>query len=1046
MNPALLLIAFGFAAQAHEPVDFLFDVRPILSEHCYTCHGPDDKARKADLRLDRPESFKKKLPSGAVLVSAGHPEESDLLQRLNSDDENEVMPPLAVKNPLSPQKVDIIRRWIAEGAALPEKSHWAFNSLAVVPIPAIGPAESARNPIDHFVIAKLARHGLRPSGEARRDILLRRLSLDLTGLPATPEEIAAFVADDSPDAFDRQVERLLVSPRYGERLANDWLDLARYADTYGYQSDVDRDMSPWRDWVIGAFNSNLPYDQFIEWQIAGDLLPAPSRDQYLATAFNRLHRQTNEGGSIEEEFRTEYVADRVHTFGTAFLGLTLECSRCHDHKYDPIQQPDYYKLSAFFNNIDESGLYSHFTRATPTPTLLMYPDGVEKRHDALVEESRELTRRYESELNLARQRAAAFPGTPEVPIVPPAPSDRFSFESQGTGPQTNGVNAARPARLVEAPETVEGRVGKGLKFSGDNSVQFPGMGVFRRTDPFSFSLWIRPTEQLDRAVILHRSRAWTDSGSRGYELLLDHGRLSFALIHFYPGNAIHVRGRSTLPLEKWSHLAVTYDGSSRAGGIALYLDGERVDAEVIRDNLYRDILHRGEWGDDTGGIELTLAGRFRDAGFRNGSIDELAIFPRELTALEVRRLSRPEGGDAIAATPQEWIAHQIARNDEPLSALRGELDRVRNAENDLVGGVREIMVMRELATRRPTYVLRRGVYDQPGQEVSPAAPEGIFPFSDDLPRNRAGLARWLVDRRNPLTARVVVNRIWRLHFGRGIVATQEDFGNQGQLPTHPELLDWLSGWLMNNDWDLKGLQRLIVTSATYRRSSQGDADSLSADPENRWMARGPKHRLSAEQIRDSALAVSGLLSGRLGGPSGKPYQPAGLWEESGTGKTYVQDKGEGLYRRSLYTFWRRTAPPPTMLTFDATSREVCTAKRETTATPLQSLVLLNDPQYLEAARVLAERLLKDATLNPAQKVSRAFLAVVGRPTTTREQAILEQLYAEQFADFQVRGGESAKYLAVGDSPRDTTLSADDHAALAVVVATCFNHDEFVIKR
>lgn len=1041
-----LLLTVSLLGAAPEPVDFLFDVRPILSEHCYACHGPDDKARKAGLRLDQPAAFRKNLDSGIPLIEAGAPEDSELMRRLITTDEAELMPPASVKNPLSPAQIDIIRRWLAQGAPLPEKSHWAFNTIGQVAVPPARGSDDRRNPIDNFVREKLHRKGLSPSAPATRETLLRRLSLDLTGLPATADEIDRFRNDIAPDAYEREVERLLASPRFGERLANDWVDLARYADTYGYQSDVDRDMSPWRDWVINAFNANLPYDQFINWQVAGDLLPNPTREQYLATAFNRLHRQTNEGGSIEEEFRTEYVADRVHTFGTAFLGLTLECSRCHDHKYDPIRQRDYYGLFAFFNNIDESGLYSHFTRATPTPTLLLYRGDDEQRHVELRAKLRELESRYQTVRAAAQSRVTVADVLSELPPPALSPQSHFAFDAEPGGPALNSADKDKPATLVEDPQVVEGRFGQALQFNGDNSVQLKGLGLFKRTDPFSFSLWLRPTEKQERGVVLHRSRAWTDSGSRGYELVLDQGRPSFALIHFYPGNALHVRAREEISLNAWTHLAVTYDGSSRAAGLAMYLNGRKLDLEVVRDHLTRDILHRGEWGDDTGGVELTLAGRFRDSGFRNGLIDELSIFDRALTSIEVRSLTLKGSDTPLVPTVVERIDYQVETRDPQLAAARAELKQVRDQENDLVGNVREIMVMNELPDRRPTFVLRRGVYNQPGEAVDPTPPEGILEFPAELPRNRAGLARWLTDHRNPLTARVVVNRIWRIHFGRGIVATQEDFGNQGQLPTHPELLDWLSARLIQSGWDLKDLHRLIVNSATYRQSSVPSPEALATDPENLWLSRGPKHRLSAEQIRDSALAISGLLSGQIGGPSAKPYQPAGLWEESGTGKTYVQDHGENLYRRSLYTFWRRTAPPPTMLTFDATSREVCTAKRETTATPLQSLVLLNDPQILEAARVLAQALMSQTELTPPQRIGRAFLMATGRSATPGELEVLQRLHDEQKAWFDSNPGEAEKYLASGEYPRNAALPAHELSALAVTVHACLNHDEFVMER
>ncbi|MBK9140143.1 MAG: DUF1553 domain-containing protein, partial [Verrucomicrobia bacterium] len=799
----------------------------------------------------------------------------------------------------------------------------------------------------------------------------------------------------------------------------------------------------WRDWVIAALNGNLPWDQFLTWQLAGDLLPNPTREQILATAFNRLHRQTNEGGSIEEEFRAEYVADRVHTFGTAMLGLTLECARCHDHKYDPISQRDYYRLAAFFNSIDESGLYSHFTRATPTPVLLLWPDGVESRHDEL---RRQIT---EAEARLRRLREGTVPpvemAAASTPVTLPPPVVSLSFESiadQRT-PNSGGTNLVE---LHDAPVLADGVVGRAMRFSGDNYAVVKGAGAFRRTDPFSFSLWLQPTEAQSRAVVFHGSRAWTDSGSRGYELVLDEGRPFFALIHFWPGNALAVRAREPLPLNQWTHLAVTYDGSSRAEGLRLYRNGRLVRADVVRDHLYKDIRHLAEWGDsDVGNVWLTLAGRFRDSGFKGGLLDEFLVFDTELTAAEVA-VAAAGGSLPPVLSPATLGEHQRIRGNAAYQQQLAELRRLREAEDELVTPVREIMVMRELPEPRPAHVLKRGAYDAPGERVERGTPETIFPLPADFPRNRLGLARWVTDPRNPLTARVAVNRIWKLHFGRGLVETTWDFGAQGQLPSHPELLDWLAQRFVDSGWDRKALHKLIVMSATYRQTSRATSELLGRDPDNRLLARGPKHRLAAEQIRDSALAASGLLNGKIGGPSVKPYQPAGVWEEAGTGKTYAQDKGDKLYRRSLYTFWRRTAPPPSMVTFDATSREVCTAKRETTATPLQALVLLNDAQFLEAARVLAERLLVAHGNHVSPLAADAFRTVIGRSPDDRELSILQRLYGEQLGWFRARPEAAAQYLGVGERRPDHSLPAPETAAATVLVSALMNHDEFVMKR
>ncbi|MFN0068301.1 MAG: DUF1553 domain-containing protein [Limisphaerales bacterium] len=1047
------------AAPAGDRVDFNAQIRPLLSDRCFACHGPDDAARKARLGLHTREGALKGGKSGDPALKPGDPSASPLLGRIVSTDPDEVMPPPESKLPaLTKEEIELLRRWIAEGAEY--RQHWAFEPLPeAVPVPEIrNPQSPIRNAIDAFVLARLEKEKLQPQPEATRETLLRRASLDLTGLPPTPAEITAFLADPSPDAYEQAVDRLLDSRHRGERLAGWWLDLARYADTYGYQADAEVDFSPWRDWVIAAFNDNLPYDDFLTWQLAGDLLPGAPREAVLATAFNRLHRQTNEGGSIEEEFRTEYVADRVNTVGTAMLGLTVECARCHDHKYDPVSQRDYYSLFAFFNSIDESGLYSHFTRATPTPTLPLWQGDQEREHAAVVGEIRAAEAALKAGEAAARERFKAWSAQQRaaglLPVLP-APVVSLSFESitNNVSPNASSTNAAE---LSDGPVLAAGRAGQAMRFSGDNAATVKHAAHFRRTDPFSFSLWVKPETQQPRAVVFHHSRAWTDSASRGYELVLDEGRPFFGLIHFWPGNALAVRAREPLATNAWSHLAVTYDGSSHASGLKLFVNGEPAEVETIRDSLTRDIIHRAEWGDgDAGNIHLTLAARFRDNGFKDGLIDEFQAFDAELTAAEISRLaattpSLPVGEGGLPSTihhsPFTDFSTYLARVDEPHRAAAANLRALRGQENRLSQDVREIMVMRELDERRPAHVLRRGAYDQPGDPVEPGVPEKLFAFPAGLPHNRLGLAEWLTDPRHPLTARVAVNHFWKLHFGRGLVPTVQDFGSQGRPPSHPELLDWLSRRFVDSGWDVKSLQRLIVTSATYRRASSAPAELTARDPENELLARGPRHRLSAEQIRDGALAASGLLVPKIGGPSVKPYQPAGVWEDAGTGKSYSQDKGDALHRRSLYTFWRRTAPPPNMLTFDAPTREVCTAKREVTGTPLQALVLLNDTQFIEAARVLAERLLREHPDRVEDRLDAAFLALTGRRPEPREREILRRLLDEQRAAFAADPAAAEKYLAHGERPRDASLPVAELAATTVLASAVMNHDEFVMKR
>jgi hypothetical protein len=1035
------------AQAAGERVSFNYQIRPLLSDRCFRCHGPDEKARKAKMRLDTPEGAYRALDDGWFVIKPGDPSRSFLVEKIFEADADEMMPPPESHLTLSDDERRLLVRWIEQGAAY--EPHWAF-----VPVPAAAsllPDAATGNPIDALVRARLAREQLGPQAPAEPAVLLRRLAFNLTGLPPTAAELDTFLADTAPGAYERAVARYLASPAYGERMAMDWLDLARYADTYGYQADVERDMSPWRDWVIRAFSRNLPYDRFLTWQLAGDLLPNATDEQRLATAFNRLHRQTNEGGSIEEEFRQEYVSDRVHTFGTAMLGLTLECARCHDHKFDPITQRDYYALGAFFNSIDESGLYSHFTNATPTPALPLWPADRREEHAAVEARIAALESRLAGIAREARPGFAAWRRTARV--TRPAPVVHLDFAAtpmpaaegdKDRSPRLADRVAPTPAHLHDDPQPVTdvarlaGAHGV-FQFSGDNAVVHHGAPVFRRTDSFSIAVRLRPTERQDRAVLLHQSRAWTDAGSRGYEIVLDHGRPVFALTHFWPGDAVAIRAAAPLPLDTWSTLVATYDGSSRAAGLRLYLDGSPLVTDTLRDRLTRDIDYRKAWNDNSAQPPLTIGARFRDSGFKNGLLDDVQLFDVALTAAEVRGTLRGAPGDVA-------FAHYVARAVPAQRQALAELHQLRVQENALVAGIPQIMVMEELPSPRPAHLLARGAYNAPKELVSRDTPRGLLPFPADASRDRLGLARWLTDRRHPLTARVAVNRIWRMHFGRGLVATQEDFGSQGRLPAHPELLDWLAATFMESGWDVKALHRLIVTSATFRQSSRGPAALTARDPENALLARGPSQRLLAEQIRDSALAASGLLTRRIGGRSVKPYQPAGLWEQAGTGKTYTADTGERLYRRSLYTFWRRTLPPPSMLTFDAVSREVCTARREVTTTPLQALVLLNDPQFVEATRVLAERLLVRFPGDVTARHRAAFRSLTGRTPDAREAALLAQLFTEQRAIFARAPASAEAFLSTGASAWNRTLRLADFAATTTVVSAIMNLDDFVVLR
>ncbi len=1048
----LLLLAVS-PALAGEPssakkVDFNYEIRPILSDKCFNCHGPDAGKRKAGLRFDTKEGAFARLKSDGHAIVPGNLEESELVDRITAEDETERMPPKSLGRSLSSREIELLKQWIAEGAVW--KDHWAFIAPGEVHPPEVKHTAWPRGTIDRFVLARLEAEGLSPTPEASKERLIRRVTFDLTGLPPTLDEIDRFVADGRPDAYEHLVDRLLASPRFGERMTVDWLDVARYADTYGYQADVYRAMWPWRDWVVKAFNTNLPFDQFIAWQLAGDLLPNPTREQVLATAFNRHHRQTNEGGSIEEEWRTEYVADRTITFGAAFLGLTLECSRCHNHKYDPITQKDFYSLFSFFNSIDESGLYSHFTDAVPTPTMLLCTD--EKLQAIATAEER--IKAAEAELvRLPETRSRMFEawlrGLDRESLAAPVLSGQigdFPLDAIKNLKVENRGDHARPGQVFEGPEVVSGRVGKALKLSGENNVTLP-LGNFDRFQPFSIGLWINTPDRKDRAVVLHRSRAWTDAGSRGYEILIEDGKLCADLVHFWPGNAIGIRTREAIAIDRWVHITLTYDGSSRAGGLKLYLDGRQASCDVVRDKLTKNITGGG-------GDELTVGQRFRDRGFKNGLVDELAVFDRELTPLEAAQLcdhaslSKALKQDPATFTPDQrdgLFAYYLANFDTEYQGRLAALLELRKQRSALYDPVPEIMVMKELPQPRPTFVLRRGAYDTPTEPITRNTPKALLPFSPDWPRNRLGLARWVTDPKQPLTSRVIVNRFWQSIFGRGIVATPEDFGSQGQLPSHPELLDWLARSFIDSGWNVKGLWRQIVISATYRQASEGSPALLAHDPDNILLGRGPRFRLPAEMIRDHALAASGLLVTKLGGPPVKPYQPEGLWKEKANIE-YVRDPGEGSHRRSLYTFWKRTSPPPAMLTFDATSREVCAVKRLPTATPLQALVLLNDPQYVEAARALAQRAAHEGGATAADRAGFIFRMLCGRRPGDRELLTLEALYHEQYDEFRSHPADAAKLLAIGDAPSDPGIDPVECAALTVLVQAVMNHDETVMKR
>ena len=1031
---ALCLSVFT-CANGQETVDFQRHIRELLSDRCFTCHGPDGEAREAELRLDLKDHAFRESQSGTGLrlVEPGDPKRSELFLRITAEDADARMPPVDSNLKLSPDEVSLIRRWIEQGATWSE--HWSFTPARGVGLPEVKQKDWPRNAIDFFVLAQLERAGVAHAGEASREKLIRRVTFDLTGLPPTLKEIDDFLADDAPQAYERVVDRLLLSSRYGERMAADWLDVARYSDTYGYQVDRDRFVWPWRDWVVRAFNSNMPYDRFITEQLAGDLLADASDDQILATTFNRLHPQKVEGGSVPEEFRIEYVSDRTQTFATAFLGLTLECARCHDHKYDPITQKEYYQLSAFFDKIDEAGLYSYFTPAIPTPTLLLVDDATKTKiadiEQRIAAETAKLT-------ELERTRGEAFQTWHAETIRALAGTAVAGQES----PTVKGLVKHLSFQDYEGPNgTVDGPVGKAVRLTGDDGIGVD-VGNFRRFEPFSVSLWLKTPRELERAVVFHRSRAWTDAGSRGYQLLLEDGCLSASLIHFWPGNAIRIRTREKIPVGDWQHVVMTYDGSSTAAGLRLYVDGQPAATDVARDKLYKNITGGG-------GDNITIGERFRDRGFTDGEVDEFCVFNRELTPLEATQLHDPKALRRILALqtsqlepPQRAALYRyyLSTEDAEYAAQLAVLRQVREARSQTVDAAQELMVMREMSSPRQTYLLRRGAYDKRADPVMAETPSVFPPFPADASRDRLGLARWLADPEHPLTARVAVNRIWQMCFGAGLVRTPEDFGRQGQPPTHPALLDWLAHDFVAGDWDVKRLLKLLVMSATYRQASSVSTEQFAADPENRLFGRAPSYRLSAEMLRDNALAASGLLVEKVGGPPARPYEVEASFKPVG------RDKGDNLYRRSVYTYWKRTAPAPVMMTLDASKREVCRVRRERTASPLQALVTLNGPQFVEASRCLAERLIKQHGDDDQAILIDMFRTLTSRRPGDAEMRVLQELYKTQTTHFAKDPAQASEFLKTGDTEADQELAAVRLAALGIVANALLNFDECVMKR
>ena len=1034
-----LVTAVAGVAAEDSLVQYNRDVRPILADRCFRCHGPDGAAREAELSLDRRADAIADR-DGQRAIEPGMPTTSALMRRITSADPDVRMPPPESGAELSDHDVEVLRRWIADGATYDQ--HWSF----VAPVRPVPPETTdpawAENAIDRFVIARLKREGMVPSPEATPATLIRRVSLDLTGLPPTLPEVDAFEREwdiGADVAYRRVVDRLLTSPRYGERMATAWLDAARYADTNGYFTDENRSMWPWRDWVIRAFNDNMPFDQFTIEQLAGDMLPDASTDQQIASGFNRNHMVNNETGIIEEEYRVEYVADRVDTTATVWLGLTIGCDRCHDHKYDPVTQKDFYRLFSVFNNVPEKGLSGSQGNSAPYLKVLL-----DSQRMALNDFHRKVSKAEASFAAVRSQidQAQAQWESTAHETVPTAPDrglvGHFSFDDDDP-----------IASRIGPVEIAAGVSGNAASFSGDAHISVQDVGNFDRDHAFSFGGWVQPSGA--GCVVSKMDDA---NGMQGYDLSLRKGKAIVNLVHRWNQNAIRVASIEAVPFGQWRHLFVTYNGSGKAAGIRIYVDGKQQAVEVSDDNLTGSIRNSEP---------LRLARRQSSASY-SGLMDNVRIYDRGLSPDEVKDLVFDQFVRGIIAIPptkrndvqqrtlRDWFVENLA--DENLARTATRLHELKSREQQMLKNVPTTMVMQESEKPRPTFVLVRGEYDQHGEQVTPGVPE----FLDDRSRsadgkqkaevrNRLQFAEWLVDRSNPLTARVTVNRLWQQVFGVGLVTTVDNFGIQGEWPSHPDLLDWLAVELIESGWDIKHLLRTIVTSKTYRQTARCSTQLLLADRENRLLARGPRFRMNAEMIRDNALAIGGLLTHRIGGASVKPYQPAGLWSEVtyDGNAVYTQATGESLYRRSLYTFWKRQVPPPNMVVFDAPTRETCSVQRSRTNTPLQALVLMNDPTFVEAARKLAEQTMLKPGRMEEDRIALAFRAATARRPTGEESRVLLQIYRQQREVLRSDPASATKLLDVGASTRDETLNQIEHAAWTTVASVILCLDETITK-
>ncbi len=1007
-------------------VQFNRDIRPILSENCFACHGPDHNKRKAGLRLDQHDEAIKTLKSGEVAIVPGDTDHSALISRILSDDPDEHMPPPDSGKKLTPQQIDVLKRWVKQGA--PWQPHWSLIAPQVPEPPVVKTAARMNNPIDAFIVSRLEREGLSPSLEADRPTLIRRLTLGLLGLPPTPAEVDAFVNDTSVDAYQRLVDRLLASPHFGERMALEWLDAARFADTQGYHIDSGRDMTPWRDWVIGAFNSNKPFDQFTVEQLAGDLLPNATLEQKIASGFHRNNMINFEGGAIAAEYLNAYLIDRVSTTGTVWLGLTVNCTQCHDHKFDPISQKEFYQLYAFFNSVPENGLDGAKGNAAP---LVQIPDANQSARVAQI-----------------NAKIAAI----QKPLDGPQPA----LDEAQAAWEKSELSRLAEDRVEWTPlkyQEIKSKGGAVLTELEDHSLRASGPNPDTDTYTFLALAAVPQATALQLEALPDDALAANGPGRSG------NGNFALTGVNVEAGPLNDPGTLKPVPLasvkadfeQDTFPAALALSNTPAKGGWAVYPQLGKPHAAVFQ--FAQPVPYiGGSW------MKITLSFKSR---FKQHTLGRFRL--SATAAKDPNRSSKPPSSiiATIAIQPEKRTADQARelRNhyrtyiNTTLREQNDSIAKLKSELGDLMAQVPSTMVMAEMPKPRETHILLRGEYDKKGDRVEPGTPACLPPMAAGIPRNRLGLAKWLVDPSHPLTARVIVNRYWQMYFGTGLVKTAEDFGVQGEYPTHPELLDWLACEFVRSGWDVKAMQRLIITSATYRQSSRTSSDLVARDPENRLLAHGPRFRLPAEFVRDQALAVSGLLNEQIGGKSVNPYQPPGLWEElmsrsdgkNWTAQVFVQDHGPDLYRRGMYTFWKRTSPPASLSVLDAPDRQVCVVRRNRTNTPLQALVLMNDPTFVEAARKLAERALTEGGHTSEQRIDFIFKLATARAPKAAELAVLKYMFDQELENYHGNPQAAAKLLAIGESRRNQTLDKAEHAAWTMLCSAILNLDETLTK-